>query len=124
MKFKTKQLTDNNELISHLILSCLNDTARLKIQSIENRDSETEYDISLRFEGIELDITEFIKLVEKQIDRMIDEKAAEKTNELFEKWKHSYKSKNSKAAKLEKIKEQFDKVNNQLSNINSQLENI
>jgi hypothetical protein len=122
MKLKTSDLINDNNMLSHLILSCMNELANQKVLSIEDKD--TDYEISLTFEGIELDITKFSKMLEKQFDDIVKSKAIPLANKLFDKMQHEYKSKNSKAMKLQKIKEQFDKVNNQLLNIQKDIQMI
>ena len=124
MKIKTKDLTNEHQILSHLVTSCLNEEANNIISSIEDRNGETEYDVKLIFEGVELDITRFSKKLDKQFDEIVKTSATPLANEIFEKWKHSFKSKNSKAMKLQKIIEQFDKINNQLLNIKQSIETI
>jgi hypothetical protein len=122
MKLKISDLINNNNMLSHLILSCMNELANQKVLSIEDKD--TGYEISLTFEGIELDITKFSKMLEKQFDNIVKSKTKLLANELFDKMQHEYKSKNPKIMKLQKIKEQFDKVNNQLLNIQKDIQMI
>jgi len=117
MKIKSKELTDASTFLGHIIMDCLNNEATTKMTAVENRDKETEWDIKLSFEGVELDIREFTKHLEKDYYQEVKKAAKKEDRILFEKWKQDYKSKNSTNAQLAKIKIQLDKANNQLKNI-------
>jgi hypothetical protein len=120
MKIKTSEITRENTLLSHMILTCL-DSATIKkhIKSKEDRTGDTEYDVKLSFEGEELDIKKFFKLLDEEWDGEVKKAAKPYAEELFEERKHSFMSKNSQNAKLEAIKKQIEKANNQLKNIES-----
>ncbi len=117
MKIKSKELTDDSHFLGHIIMDCLNKEATSKMTKVENRDSETEWEVKLFFEGVELDIRKFTKHLEKDYYQEVKRTAAKEDRKLFEKWKQDYKSKNSTNAQLSKIKKQLDKANNQLKNI-------
>ncbi len=124
MKIKTREITRENTLLSHMILNCLDgSTIEKHIETKEERNEETEYDIKLLFEGEELDITKFFQLLDKEWDgevkRASKPYAEELAEELFEERKHTFMSKNSQNAKLESIRKQLEKVNNQLKNIDT-----
>lgn len=119
MKITTADLTKETSMLSHLILNCMNKEANLKVDEVggNKRDENSKYDIQLLFEGVELDITKFSKMLERQFDDIVKRNAKPQAQELFEQWKQSYKSKNSTNSQLSKIKIQLDKANNQLKNI-------
>ena len=125
MQIKTKEISDENSLISHMILNCLDlSTIKKHVETREVRNGETEYDIKLLFEGDELDIRKFFELLESEWEGAVKEAASPYAEELFEERKHTFMSKNSDNAKLESIRRQLDKVTNQLENIKSAFSNI
>lgn len=125
MQIKTKEISDKNSLLSHMILNCLDlSTIKKHVDTREVRNSETEYDIKLLFEGDELDIRKFFKLLDSDWEGAVKEAASPYAEELFEERKHTFMSKNSDNAKLESIRRQLDKVTNQLENIKSAFSNI
>jgi len=100
--------------------------ASLKVEKIggEKRNKNTEYDVQLLFEGEELDITIFAKKLENQFDDIIKARTEPYAQELFNKWKSKYISKNSTGSQIAKIKSQLDKANNQLKNISEGIDRI
>lgn len=118
MKIKTSEITRENTLLSHMILTCLDSsTIKKHVQSKKERTGETEYEIKLSFEGEELDIKKFFELLDKEWDGEVKRAAKPYAEELFEERKHSFMSKNSQNAKLEAIRKQIENTNNQLKNI-------
>jgi hypothetical protein len=124
MKIKTGQITRENSVLSHILLNALNEEANKIIQSNPNRDANTEYEVTLTFEGVELDITKFTKRYQDQLEQWIENESLPQAQELFEKWKHKYQSKNSSNAKLQKIKTQLENANLQLQNIQQAIANL
>lgn len=125
MQIKTKEISDQNNLLSHMILNCLDlSTLKKHVEKREVRNGETEYDIKLLFEGDELDIRKFFELLDSDWEGAVKKAAALYAEELFEERKHTFMSKNSDNAKLESIRRQLDKVTNQLENIKSAFSNI
>jgi len=124
MKFKTKEITNENTLLSHMILNCLNSVAFKKVESVEGRNDETEYDIVLTFEGVELDIKKFFTLLDNEWESEMKRAARPEAELIFEEMKHTFISKNSTNAKLESIRKQVVKANEQMQNINNALSNL
>ena len=91
-----------------------------KVQSKTGVYPNDTYEIKLTLQGIEIDLIEFSKALESQVENkaslLAHDIAAAKINE--------YKTKHSKAAKIEKIKEQLDKLNNNLLHIHKSIQNI
>ena len=120
MKIKTSEITRENTLLSHMILTCLDSsTIKKHVQSKKERTGETEYEIKLSFEGEELDIKKFFELLDKEWDGEVKRAAKPYAEELFEERKHTFMSKNSQNSKLEAIRKQIEKANNQLKNIDT-----
>ena len=124
MKLKAKELTDPESFVSHIVLSCFNNAAHDMVRRIKGRNEETEYDIELRINGVDLNINKFAERLEGIFDEEVRSVAVSEAERLLEVFKQEYRSKNSPAAKLSKIKEQIDKANNQLKNIQESIENI
>ena len=124
MKLKAKELTDSKNFVSHIILSCFNNAAHDMISGIKGRNEETEYDIELKINGVDLDINKFAERLEGIYDEEVRRAASPEAERLLEIFKQKYRSKNSQAVKLSKIKDRIDKANNQLKNIQESIENI
>ena len=131
MLVKTADLTNSNKLISHAVLESLDGNSEaMKIvkDRVKNRTDkdckDIEYDVKLIFEDHELNIVKFFELLERSWDSQIQESAKKQAQELFETYKHSYNSKNSTNAKLEKVKKQLDKVTLELQNVNLAINNL
>jgi len=124
MKIKTKELTDASHFLGHIIIDCLNAEANKKMYEKTDRNDETEWDIKLIFEGVELDIRKFTKHLETEYYLLVERAERNEDKTRYEKWKQDYKSKNSTNAQLSKIKTQLDKANNQLKNIQESINNI
>jgi len=125
MKIKTSEITRENTLLSHMILTCLDpSTMKKHVEVKEDRDGDTEYEIKLSFEGEELDIKEFLELLDRSWEDAVRDAAKPYAEELFEERKHTFMSKNSKNAKLEGIRNQIEKANKQIEKANNQLKNI
>jgi len=125
MLIKTKEITQKNTLLSHMILNCLTkEVINDKIESKAERTGDTEYDIVLMFEGVELDIRLFTEHLDKSWDSCVSEATRPEAEKMFEELKHTFISKNSTNAKLESIRKQMIKVNEQMLNINNALLNL
>lgn len=128
MKIKTKEYTRTNNMFSYLIMTSITKEALDTVIHIEGRNGETEHEIILTFNGVELDVSKFAEKLEnaylEDVELAAKKAAVDKAEELFEKWKHHYESTNSSNAKLEKLKEQFNKVTNMLSNIDKGIKDI
>jgi DNA repair ATPase RecN len=124
MKIKTKELVNNKGFIGHMILDCFNKEAAKTIDTKADRDENTEHDIQLIFNGVELDIRGFCKHLEEEWDRAVKNECKPEALKMFEKMKHEFKSKNSMNAQLSKIREQLNKATTQLSNVSNNLERI
>jgi len=124
MKIKTKELVDDKTFLGHIIMDCLNKEATKTLDNFEERDLETEFEIELKFNGVELDIRQFTKHLESSYDRSVASECKPEALKMFEKFKQDYKSKNSNNAKLSKIKAQLDKINNQLLNVNESISGL
>lgn len=122
MKIKAKEITRKNTFLSHMILSTFNEEALNTIETPSNQ--ETEYNICLTFNGVELDIRKFCERLENSWENAVKKAVQPEANKLFEEMKHTFKSKNSKNAQLNKIKEQLQKANNQLKNIEEHIKDI
>ena len=124
MKIKAKEITDSNTLLGHIILDCFNKEAGESIKSLEGRNGETEYEINLSFNGVELDIREFCKNLQNSWSIAVNKSAKPQAQEIFEEMKQDFKSKNSTNFQLNKIKKQLEKVTNQLQNVSENVQKI
>ena len=90
MKYKVKDLLDVHKLASHLFLDCVShsvdgtDVIR-SITKQEGYDDDTEVDIKLTFNGMEVKIDPFLEQFEKQYDKITSDKADIKFEEMFPK---------------------------------------
>lgn len=124
MKIKTKEIVDNKQFIGHMILDCFNKEASKTIDTTANTGDETEHDIQLIFNGVELDIRAFCKHLEEEWDREVRIACKPEATKLFDKMKHEFKSKNSMNSQLNKIRQQLEKATNQLGNVSDNVERI
>lgn len=125
MKIKTKEITRENTLLSHMILNCLGESTMKKhVYNKKERTGDTEYDIKLLFEGEELDIKLFFELLDKEWEDAVKRAARPYAEELFEERKHTFMSKNSTNAKMEAIRKQIEKANNQFINIQDSFDKL
>lgn len=124
MKFKTKEFTRTNNFLSHMILGSITEAAIDTVREIENRNGETEVDIELKFNGVEIDIRKFTQFLEEAWDGEVKKACQPEAKKLFEKMKHEFKSKNSTNAQLNKIREQLIKATNHLKNVEENVERI
>jgi len=123
MKFKIKEFTRENTTLSQLILTSITESAMATVPK-EDRKADTEVDVELKFNGVEIDITKFITRLEESWDNAIKRASITEAREIFEEMKHDFKSKNSANAQLSKINEQIQKANNQLKNISENINQL
>jgi hypothetical protein len=124
MKLKTKEFTREVSFLSHLILDCVNKEVINLVSSMPTRDEDTEYDVELKFNGIELDIRKFTFHLEKAWKDAVQNACKPEAEKLFEKMKQDFKTKNSTNAQLNKINMQIEKANNQLKNIKDSIDKV
>jgi hypothetical protein len=126
MKIKIKEFTRQPNFLSHMILECVGSSkvAMDTVCDIEDRDENTEVEIEFKFNGVELDVRKFTRMLEDSYNEETKKAAKPSALEMFEKYKHDFKSKNSTAAKLSKVQAQFDKLKNQMINIQNSINGI
>jgi len=132
MKIKIKEFTHINTLLSHALLTSAIDKTK-SVSSVVTAKQEwkdatdssgtknIEVNVQLTVEGVEIDVRKFFQRLENDFDTSTKRAARPIATELFETWKQKYKSTNSPAAKLEKIKSQVDRCVNELKNIDENL---
>ena len=74
---------DREDLLIHIILSCLTDEMTKELTDKEVKDIGIEAEIILTLNGHELDLESFIKHWQSQVHRMIKEEANDILNEKF-----------------------------------------
>ena len=82
MIMKTKELTDRKSMFSHLYMNSLNQAAYDEIQKVVPRDGETEWDVKLTLNGIELDICKFDEILGENWDISLENKAKVMASEI------------------------------------------
>ena len=122
MKIKIKEFTRENTFLSHLILNSINEAALKTVTNDENRDGETEVDVELKFNGVEIDIRKFTTMLESSWESAVKKACKPEALEIFEKMKHKFKSEKSMNSQINKIREQIQKANNQLINISNNID--
>lgn len=120
MKIKQKEITEEMTFLSHMILDCMSSEAQAKLP--EGRTKETQYDIKLSFEGVELDIRKFTKHLEQSWESEVSWAARNQANNIFEKKMQAYRSKNSTNAQIAKLNKQLEKANNILLMVKQNIE--
>lgn len=91
MEYKIDDLLHKNTFISHLFLECVSEPVNEGedlIKSITNKPNysiEDKVDIQLTINGVEVKIDPFLDNLERNFNRLVDEKAQEKFDEIFPK---------------------------------------
>lgn len=134
MKIKIREYTRINNLLSHCILKSITKSANGQdvqdsIMSSKEwidagKKEDAEIDVNFTINGIELDIRYFFEWLDSNYKTVQYTLSKEMAEEMFEKWKKTYMSKNSKSAKLQKVKEQLEKATNQLKMVEQALQTL
>ena len=125
MKFKVKEIKNSKEgFISHMLFNSVPVKLIEKMANKEGYSDETEFEFELKFNGEVVDIKNFASFLEDNWDYGGKNAARPEANRLFEEMKHTFKSKNSTNAQLNKIKEQVMTANNHLKGIMTSINNL
>lgn len=89
-KYKVIELLNANNIASHLFLDCVRDgvgetNVAESITSANGYSLETEVDIRLTFNGIEVKVDNFLKHLENEFFKLVDKQAQRKFEEQFPK---------------------------------------
>lgn len=89
-KYKVSELLNENNIVSHLFLDCIRDSVdetnvAKSITSSNDYSLETEVDIRLLFNGMEVKIDNFLKHLENEYFGLVDRQAQKKFEEQFPK---------------------------------------
>ena len=115
MKYSNKEFLHKNNLLSQLVLNCINDSVDDTTDVIGNIVNTKEYqktgelDIRLFFNGHEVKIDKFLKTLEDDFSRLLDKKVQERVDAIMPE------------IDLDNLQEMEDKINNVVEEYKSKL---
>jgi hypothetical protein len=115
MKYSNKEFLHKNNLLSHLVLNCISDSVDGETDVIGKVANSKEYretgelDICLFFNGHEVKFDRFLKTLEDDFNRLLDEKVQERVDAIMPE------------IDSDSLQEMEDKINNVLEEYKSKL---